>query len=63
MAADTPGQDPAGEDARIASLEERIARAEHAEKVRQGAKEQQADDGSRPMGIVYVYFYFYCRIG
>ena len=44
MAADTPGQDPAGEDARIASLEERIARAEHAEKVRQGAKEQQADD-------------------
>ena len=30
-----------------AELVERIARAEHAEKVRQGAKEQQADDGSR----------------
>ena len=47
MAADTPGQDPAGEDSRIASLEERIAKAEHVEKVRQGATEQQADDGSR----------------
>lgn len=48
MAADGPGQDdPAGEDARIASLEERIARAEHVEKVRQGTVKQQADDGSR----------------
>ena len=47
MAADAPGQDPAGEDARIASLEERIAQADHAEQVRQGTKEQQADDGSR----------------
>jgi ATP synthase protein I len=47
MAAETPGQDPAGEDSRIASLEERIAKAEHVEKVRQGAKEQAADDGSR----------------
>lgn len=47
MAADAPGQDPAGEDARIASLEERIAQAEHAEKVRQGTQVQQADDGSR----------------
>ncbi|MEK7342247.1 MAG: AtpZ/AtpI family protein [Pseudomonadota bacterium] len=45
--ADAPGQDPAGEDARIASLEERIARAEQAEKVRQGATEQAADDGTR----------------
>lgn len=47
MAADMPGQDPVEEDARITSLEERIARAQHAEKVRQGATEQQADDGSR----------------
>ncbi len=47
MAADTPGQDPAGEDSRIVSLEERIAKAERAEKVRQGAVEQQADDGTR----------------
>ncbi|WHO40688.1 AtpZ/AtpI family protein [Sphingobium sp. AP49] len=47
MAADEPGQDPAGEDARIASLEARIAQAEHAERVRQGTKTQQADDGSR----------------
>lgn len=47
MVADGPGQDPAGEDARITSLEERIARAESVEKVRQGAVEQQADDGSR----------------
>ncbi|SEI87220.1 ATP synthase protein I [Sphingobium sp. AP50] len=47
MATDTPGQDQAGEDSRIASLEERIAKAEHVEKVRQGATEQAADDGSR----------------
>ncbi len=47
MVADGPGQDPAGEDARITSLEERIARAESVEKVRQGAVEQQVDDGSR----------------
>jgi len=47
MAADTPGQDPAGEDSRIASLEERIAQAEQVEKVRQGASGQAADDGSR----------------
>lgn len=47
MAANGPGQDPAGEDARIASLEERIARAEHVEQVRRGTTEQQADDGSR----------------
>ena len=47
MGADVPGQDPADEDARITSLEERIAKAERAEKVRQGTTEQQADDGSR----------------
>jgi len=47
MAAETPGQDPAGEDSRIASLEERIAQAEQVEKVRQGASGQAADDGSR----------------
>lgn len=47
MVAETPGQDPADEDPRIASLEERIARAEQAEKVRQGAVEQSADDGTR----------------
>ena len=47
MGADVPEQDPANEDARITSLEERIAKAERAEKVRQGTTEQQADDGSR----------------
>jgi hypothetical protein len=47
MVADVPGQDPADEDARITSLEERIAKAERAEKVRQGTTKQQADDGSR----------------
>ncbi len=47
MVADVPGQDPADEDARIASLEERIERAERAEKVRQGDTVQKADDGSR----------------
>ena len=47
MATGSPGEDPAGEDARIIALEERIARAEQAEKVRVGATQQQADDGSR----------------
>ena len=47
MAAEVPGQDPADEDARIASLEKRIETAERAEKVRQGTTKQQADDGSR----------------
>lgn len=47
MAADTPGQDPVDEDARITSLEERIAKAQRIEKVRQGAVEQRADDGTR----------------
>ena len=47
MVADVPGQDPADEDARIASLEERIERDDRAEKVRQGDTVQKADDGSR----------------
>jgi ATP synthase protein I len=47
MVANAPGEDPAGEDARIAALNERIARAEHVEQVRVGATKQQADDGSR----------------
>jgi ATP synthase protein I len=47
MSAETPEQDPVGEDPRMASLEERIARAEHAEQVRQGVKVQRADDGTR----------------
>ncbi|EQA98198.1 ATP synthase I [Sphingobium quisquiliarum P25] len=47
MVAEVPGQDPADEDARIASLEERIGRAERAEQVRQGTSGQKADDGSR----------------
>lgn len=47
MAEDASGEDQVGEDARITSLEERIARAEHAEKVRVGESTQQADDGSR----------------
>jgi ATP synthase protein I len=47
MVADVPGQDPADEDARIASLQERIGQAERAEKVRQGDVVQKADDGSR----------------
>ena len=47
MTQDVPGQDPVDEDERITSLEERIAKAERAEKVRQGTTKQQGDDGSR----------------
>jgi ATP synthase protein I len=47
MAEDVPGQDPVGEDARIASLEERIARAERAEATRTGTTQQGADEGYR----------------
>ncbi len=47
MAKDGPGQDPAGEDARITALQERIARAEQAEQVRTGTTRQSADDGTR----------------
>jgi ATP synthase protein I len=47
MAESEPGQEPLGEDARIISLQERLARAEQAEQVRAGKPVQQADDGSR----------------
>ncbi|MCE7797018.1 AtpZ/AtpI family protein [Sphingobium sufflavum] len=47
MAESEPGQEPLGEDARITSLQERLARAEQAEQVRAGKPVQQADDGSR----------------
>lgn len=48
MAQTEPGQDPVGEDARIASLQERLAQAEAAETVRSGKTgAPTADDGSR----------------
>ncbi|HEX7821543.1 MAG TPA: AtpZ/AtpI family protein [Sphingobium sp.] len=48
MAETEPGQEPLGEDARIMSLQERLARAEQAEQVRAGKPVgQNADDGSR----------------
>ncbi len=47
MAETEPGQEPIGEDARIASLQERLTRAETAEKVRAGKTEQVADNGSQ----------------
>ncbi|HEX7855505.1 MAG TPA: AtpZ/AtpI family protein [Sphingobium sp.] len=48
MAETEPGQDPVGEDARITSLQERLARAEQAEKARAGkAGAPTADDSYR----------------
>lgn len=51
MAQDAPGEDPVGEDARIKSLEERIARAERDEAVRTGRTQQaQGADKSYNLG-------------
>lgn len=47
MADNGPVEDPVGEDSRITSLQERLARVEHDEKVRIGSTEQRADDGTR----------------
>ncbi|WP_184079517.1 AtpZ/AtpI family protein [Sphingobium subterraneum] len=47
MAEDGPGQDPADEDARIASLQQRIARAERQEQVRTGQTDPKADENTR----------------
>lgn len=47
MAQDEPGQDPVGEDGRIVSLEERIARAEHRERVRIGASDPKVEENNR----------------
>ncbi len=47
MAETEPGQEPLGEDARITSLQERLARAEQAEQVRAGKPVQAADNGSQ----------------
>ena len=50
MAQDTPGEDPVGEDVRIKSLEERIARAERDEAVRTGRTQAQGVDTSYNLG-------------
>lgn len=42
-----PGEDPLAEDARIATLQQRIERAEQAEKVRTKSAQPQADDSYR----------------
>ncbi len=42
-----PGQDPVGEDPRIASLEKRIERVEAAERVRTGQRDEKADENTR----------------
>ncbi|MGD9809700.1 MAG: AtpZ/AtpI family protein [Sphingobium sp.] len=42
-----PGQDPIGEDPRIASLEKRIEQAEHTERVRTGKRDEKADENTR----------------
>lgn len=47
MAEVEPGQDPVGEDPRIASLEERIERAEQIEKIRTGERDEKADENTR----------------
>lgn len=50
MADEVPGGDPVGEDARIRSLEERIARAEQDEAVRTGKNRKQGADESYRLG-------------
>jgi ATP synthase protein I len=47
MAEVEPGQDPDGEDARIASLQKRIAQAERQERVRIGHIDPKADENTR----------------
>jgi len=50
MAETEPGQEPVGEDARILSLEERLARAEKAETARTGKAAVPAADESYRLG-------------
>lgn len=50
MVEDAPGEDPVGEDARIKSLQERIARAEHDEAVRTGKGQVKGADESYRLG-------------
>ena len=45
-----PGQDPIGEDARVASLQERLARAEQAEAERTGTTQVAAVDDNYRLG-------------
>jgi len=47
MADDRLGPDPLADDARLRSLDERLKQAQVGEATRTGAREQQADDGSR----------------
>lgn len=47
MAQHDPGQDPLGEDARIASLQKRIAEAERQERIRSGKTDEKADENTR----------------
>lgn len=47
MAENEPGQDPIGEDPRVASLKKRIERVEQAERIRTGERDEQADANTR----------------
>ena len=42
MAENEPGQDPVGEDPRVASLKKRIEQVERAERIRTGERDEQA---------------------
>lgn len=50
MTQDAPGKDPVGEDARIKSLEKRIAQAEHDEAVRTRRTQARGTDDSYNLG-------------
>lgn len=47
MAQNDPGHAPLEEDARVASLQKRIARAEAKERIRTGAQDAQTDENTR----------------
>lgn len=47
MAENGPGQDPVGEDPRIASLEKRIEQVERTERIRTGQRDEKADENTR----------------
>ena len=47
MAENGPGQDPGGEDPRIASLEKRIEQVERTERIRTGQRDEKADANTR----------------
>ena len=47
MAENGPGQDPVGEDPRIASLEKRIEQVERTERIRTGRRDENADENPR----------------